>query len=117
MHPFTKLTVAALEDLVENKGKIPVLDVSDGERSGVSSVGLSLLGRPEILAVCSTGKVKKVSKRTQKMVGQSIRGDAGTLLDAKRFVKLGDDHFLVMLTEAAKHLHAPDTPAIIFLTE
>ena len=78
-------------------------------------MGLSLLGRPEILAFCSTGKAKKVSKQIEKMVGLSIRGDAGSLPDAKRFVKLGDDHVLVMLTEAAKHLRAPDVPAMVFL--
>ena len=112
LHP---LTVSALEDLVDSKGKIPVLNIQDGERSGVFSMGLSLLGRPEILAVCSTGKAKKVSKQIEKMVGLSIRGDAGSLHDAKRFVKLGDDHVLVMLTEAAKHLRAPDVPAMVFL--
>lgn len=113
--PLHPLTVSALEDLIENKGKIPVLNFPDGERSSVFSMGLSLLGRPEILAVCSTGKVEKVSKRIRKMVGQSIRGGAGSLPDANRFVNLGDDNFLVMLTEAAKHLCAPGKPAIVFL--
>ena len=114
LHP---LTVSALEDLVDGKGKIPVLDFPDGERSGVFSMGLSLLGRPEILAMCSTKKVRQVSKQIEKMVGLSIRGDAVTLPDATRFVKLGDNHLLVMLTEAAKHLRAPDVPAMVFLNK
>eukprot|EP00966_Prymnesium_polylepis_P030487 709160-Prymnesium_polylepis.1 len=57
-----ELTVYALEDLVDNQGKISVLDFPNEDHCSVFSIGLSLLGRPEIVTVCSTGEVNKVLK-------------------------------------------------------
>lgn len=114
LHP---LTVAALEQLLENEGAIPVFNIATGDRVSVFSIGLSLLGRPEILTVCSADKVKTMEKQIQKLTHDSTRGDAINLPDAKHFVQMGDDHFLAMLTDVTKHLRSPGTPAIVFLKE
>ena len=114
---FHPLAIAALEQLIDNNGKIPVLDVPNRDLVGVFSIGLSLLGHSEVFAVCSAVKVKEMSERIHKLINQSVRGDTVNLPDAKRFIKLGECHLLTMLTDAAKHLRRPGTPSVVFLKE
>lgn len=113
--PLHPVTVAALEQLLKDDGKIPVINIANGDRATVCSIGLALLGRAEILAVCSAANARNVEKQVQKLINDSARGDACNLPDAKHFVQMGEDHFLVRLTDATKHLRSSGTSAIVFL--
>ena len=110
-----RVVAAALNQLVEDQGKISVFDIEcGGGQMSVFSIGLSLLGRPEILAICAAGQVKKVSKKIRKLARQSQRGDMVNLPDMKNFVKMSENHLLVNLIDAVTHLRDPKTPAIVF---
>ncbi len=119
------LIAAALKDLVKGKGKIKFVRISNGGggRDDVFTIGLGLLGLPEIMAVCSSEEeVTAMKKRVEKMSDQLlVSGDAsaisGQLLDMKKLVKrVGSSHILVSFADVTKTFRSPETPAALVLS-
>eukprot|EP00966_Prymnesium_polylepis_P128467 2971225-Prymnesium_polylepis.6 len=112
LHPLVK---ACMEQLCENEGHVPVIDhQGDDGKFCVFSVGLSLTGRSEVIAICSAKKLRKTHAKLNKLVTEAMRGDIKELPSLDRYIRLGGSHVLVLLGNATTHLRPAEVPAVVF---
>jgi hypothetical protein len=101
--------VLALQDIVEEEGTVQIL--ASGDLGIVCSIGLSLLGKPELFAMCDADDVHSKRLRVYRAVGLVLRGDAAAGTPAA--MPTGSPLQGIIL--ATKHLRKATTPPFLLV--
>jgi hypothetical protein len=102
---------SAIEDIIEDGGRVQVNGFEVGARVHVVSLGLSLLGKPEVLAVCALAEKDVVMQKVNDIAKIIARGDEVSSAP----VAIGPKHVLRGLLDATKHLRSSKIPDAVKL--
>jgi hypothetical protein len=102
---------SAIEDIIEDGGRVQVNGFEVGERVQLVSMGLSLLGKPEVIATCELTEKDVVMRKVNDLAQIIARGDEVSSAP----VAIGPKHVLRGLLDATKHLRSSKIPDAVKL--
>ena len=101
-----------IDDIIEDEGHVQVHCLDIQGSLTIASMGLSLLGMPEVIARCTSIDEEVVTQRVAAMAAVLTRG--GDIVSAKP-VSIGRKHVLRGLLNATKHIRSSDVPDAFML--
>jgi hypothetical protein len=110
-----EFALLCLQDVIDDEGKPQVVKIqtADDDRAFIFSIGLALIGRSELVTVCSRGKAAAVEARMQVAVRRIMEDSKKPPTTDGVVVKLPTTHPLFTFAAATKHLRNRDTRAFV----